>query len=146
MGPMYRWVGINHRLTAVSDGFRSHGSSALWVFSMPESYRPGAGIVANSFLLAFDIHPIGLAIITDSKNHVNYEDTTQFKGEAAHPNAIIVKPGNEPGAYGIGTELQKQISPYVKTRFATRKEVAKALKCSEDRVPVSFRPGTTWPR
>ena len=72
-------------------------------------------------------------------------ENPEFGGENKHPWMIIVK-NNEPGAYGIGRYRQATTNFHTKSRYATKKEVAKALGVSEMEVGDAYRPAGGWGR
>lgn len=140
---LVRWIPKEHAPTAVEKGLMSHNGSAMWVFDLNKTYRPGNAIVNNAWLVAYDLDNTAKANI-ETRGHINFEDQG-FGGEAAHPASVIVKE-NEPGAYGIGRMRQSTTNYHTTARFATKKEVAKALGLKEMEVSDHFRPGKTWPQ
>lgn len=142
MAVFFRWVPREFAPAAVDAGFKSHNGSALWIFDgRRNGYRPAQRILHGAWLIAFDLDQTATTNITTVR-HKDFEDD-DFGGEAAHPWDVIVK-ANEPGAYGVGKQRQSKTRSHVKTRFATKREVAKALRVNEKEVPDSYRPGTTW--
>jgi len=142
MWSLFRWVPKEHASTAVEKKLMSHHGSAMWVFDLKGSYRPGQGISKDAWLVAYDLDKTAADNIR-TREHINFESPS-FGGEAEHPTQVIVK-ANEDGAYGIGRMRQAITSMHVKARFATKKEVAKALGLKESEVADGYRPGRTWP-
>lgn len=145
MATFYRWVPREHADAAFELGLVSHNNSATWVFRMdiPGFYRPSVSISANAWLLAFDVSDNATANLT-SHNQIKSTDP-DFTGENDHPFKNIVK-DNEKGAIGIGRHRQKTTNLHTKTRWATKREVAKALNISQLSVDEKYRPGKTWPQ
>ncbi|MEM5403205.1 hypothetical protein [Paraburkholderia unamae] len=139
---LFRWIPRQHALTAVEEKLMSHNGSALWVFDLEQSYRLGQAISGNAWLVAYDLDRTAETNIKN-RQHVDFE-SEDFRGEAAHPADIIVKE-NEKGAYGIGRMRQSTTKFHVTARFATKKEVARALRLKEVEVADGYRPGRTWP-
>ena len=137
-----RWVPQEHAAAAIEAGFVSHNHSAMWIFDLSQTYRPGNGITKNSCLIAYELDATATHNVKKKTLlHKNFEDD-DFGGESKWPNHIIVK-RNEPGAYGVGKHRQKTTNYHVKTRYATRQEVAKALGLNEREVDV-YKPPTGW--
>ncbi|EBA10537.1 hypothetical protein [Sagittula stellata] len=141
MPTFYRWVPKDHAEDALASGLVSHNGSAMWIFSMEKGYRPN--MVKGRILLAFDLTDPAATNIT-TKKLLDFEDP-EFGGENKHPWKIIVK-NNEPGAYGIGRHRQATTNFHTKSRYATKKEVAKALGVSEMEVGDAYRPAGGWGR
>ena len=114
----------------------------MWVFDLAGAYRPGQAISKNAWLVAYDLDQTAETNIK-TRQHVDFE-VQGFEGEAGYPAHVIVKE-NEKGAYGIGRMRQACTNMHVTARFATKKEVAKALDLSEREVADGYRPGRTWP-
>lgn len=142
MARFYRWVPMAHAQTARANGLVSHNGSAMWIFSLGQAYRPGAGISRGSCLLAFDLDEVATLNVT-TREHIDFEDD-RFDGEGRHPRQIIVK-HNEPGAYGLGTMRQRYTNFHTTTGFATKREVASALGLNEREVSDNYRPPGGWP-
>jgi len=142
MWSLFRWVPKQRALAAVEEKLMSHHGSAMWVFDLKQSYRPGSAISANAWLVAYDFDQTA-EINIKTRQHIDFE-SEGFRGEAHHPADIIVKE-NEQGAYGIGRMRQGITKMHVTARFATKKEVAKALGLNEKEVADGYRPGRTWP-
>lgn len=139
---LYRWVPKQHAPAAVANKLMSHNGSAMWVFDLKESYRPGKAISANAFLVAYDFDKTA-EINIKTRQLINFE-SEDFKGEKHHPAHVIVKE-NEKGAYGIGRMRQGITQLHTTARYATKKEVAKALGLKEREVADGYCPGNTWP-
>ena len=139
---LVRWVPRQFAAAAVEGGLMSHHGSAMWVFDLEQSYRPGDGVTRNAVLIVFTLDDTAILNIS-TRDHIDFEDPS-FGGEGAHPTAVIVK-NNEPGAYGIGRMRQGITNLHTRTRYATKKEVAKALGLKEREVPDSRKPPTGWP-
>jgi hypothetical protein len=101
--------------------------TAYWIFDMSGAWKPSTGISDDRVLVAITFTNAGARIIGDQARWVRFP-TPAFRGEARHPSGIIVK-SNEPGAYGIGAEVLKELNNgHVKeTRLADLREMAKAL-------------------
>jgi hypothetical protein len=139
---LYRWVPKQYAPAAVADKLMSHNGSAMWVFDLKESYRPGKAISANALLVAYDFDKTAETNIR-TRQHIDFE-SEDFKGEKHHPAHVIVKE-NEKGAYGIGRMRQGITQLHATARYATKKEVAKALGLKEREVADGYCPGNTWP-
>lgn len=146
MARFFRWVPKKYAANAIAYGLVSHNGSAMWIFGMDpgQTYRPGAAIYKDAYLIAYDLDQIATVNITTSY-HINFEDAS-FLGESAHPGHVIVK-SNERGAFGIGKMRQRNTNTktHVKTAYATKAEVAKALEKNILEVSDSFKPPTGWP-
>jgi hypothetical protein len=142
MPKFVRWVPKQYAEDALAAGFMSHCASALWVFDLEQTYRPGVGVYHGAILLAYDLDRVAVHNVT-TRQHIDFEGDT-FLGEAAHPRDIILKE-NEPGAYGVGKMRQHCTRKHVKTRYATKKEVGKALGKSEMEVTDTYKPKPGWP-
>ena len=142
MWSLFRWIPKEHAPTAVGKKLMSHNGSAMWVFDLKQSYRPGQAISSNAWLVAYDLDQTAETNIK-TRQHIDFE-SEGFGGEAAHPAHVIIKE-NEKGAYGIGRMRQGCTNFHVTARFATKKEVAKALGLKEMEVAEGYRPGSTWP-
>jgi hypothetical protein len=139
---LFRWVPKEHALAAVAENLQSHHGSAMWVFDLKQSYRPGAAISRNAWLVAYDLDKTAENNIKNTRP-IDFE-SADFQGEASHPVDVIVKE-NEPGAYGIGRMRQGITKMHTTARFATKKEVAQALGLKEREVADGYRPGKNWP-
>ncbi len=145
MSTFYRWVPSAHAETSLAAGLVSHNGSAMWVFGMDpgQTYRPAIRITRGSILIAYDFDAMATENITKRKL-INFE-STEFKGEAKHMDCVITK-NNEVGAYGIGKQRQAPTNYHATTRYATKREIAKALKLNELEVGDAYRPPGGWPR
>ena len=143
MATFYRWVPREHADAAFEAGLESHNGSATWIFSMdtPGFYRTSDSITGKAWLLAFDVSDNASTNLT-THNMIKSTDS-DFKGENKHPFKNIIKE-NEVGAIGIGRHRQKTTNLHTTTRWATKREVARALNISELSVDVKYRPGKTW--
>lgn len=100
--------------------------TAYWIFDMSEQWKPSAGVSGDRVLVAITFADRGQQIIADQSKWIRFPGSA-FLGEAQHPNGIIVKT-NEPGAYGIGQTVLRELNGWIReTRLANLKEVAKAL-------------------
>ena len=139
-----RWVPKEYAAEALAAGLESHNTSAMWIFDLDSTktsgYRPGRRIVKGACLIVYDLDDIATENVKNV-GHINFE-SVHFKGEAQHPNYIIVK-NNEPGAYGLGKSRQKPTNSHTTTRYGTREEVARVLKLKEDEVDAYRPPRTT---
>jgi hypothetical protein len=100
--------------------------TAYWIFDMSDRWKPSAGISGDRVLVAITFTDRGRQIITDQAKWIRFPGAA-FHGEAQHPNGIIVK-SNEPGAYGIGQAVLRDLNTCIReTRLADLKELAKAL-------------------
>jgi len=111
----------------------------MWIFELTQTYRPGNRIVKDSCLIVYDLDPVATQNVKTIM-HIDFEDES-FNGEGRHPTNVIVKE-NEPGAYGLGKMRQQITNKHTTTRYATRKEVAKALGLKEREVDA-YRPPNT---
>lgn len=142
MKSYYRWVPKAFAAVAVTKGLVSHNGSAMWIFNLTDTYRPSAGISHNAILIAYDLSDFANTNIT-TRELIDFEDDN-FLGEGAHPRCVIYK-NNEPGALGLGTMRQKLTNMHTGTRYARKREVARALGLSEREVTDSYKPSTGWP-
>lgn len=141
MATFVRWVPKRYGNDAINRGFISHNKSALWIFDLEQRYRAGNNIAnRNSVLIRYILDETATQNIKMIK-HVEFE-SGEFKGEAKHPMEIIVK-NNEVGAYGVGKSRQHFTNHHVRTRYATRKETAKALGLNELEVEP-YKPQSGW--
>jgi hypothetical protein len=100
--------------------------TACWIFEMAAMWKPSDSISSDRVLVAFTFTDLGQQIITNPSKWIRFPGQ-QFIGEAQHPDGVIVK-SNEPGAYGIGANVLKELNRCIKeTRLANLKEMAKAL-------------------
>lgn len=139
---LYRWIPKDHAPTALGMGVISHNNAAMWLFSLGTGdYKPGQGVYGGAILLAYTLDDTADAKL--KMQTIDFEHSS-FAGEAAHPTQIIVK-SNEKGAIGIGKLRQHQSVKHVTVRYATKKEVAKALDKRESEVSDTYKPATGWP-
>jgi hypothetical protein len=90
------------------------------------NYMPSGGVHGDRVLVAIIFNPTGAAILADQSKWIRFPGSA-FKGEAQHPEGIIVK-SNEPGAYGLGHSLLQELNRCIsELRLANRHELAKAL-------------------
>jgi hypothetical protein len=95
--------------------------------------------IRGRVLVVFVLSLAGEAILQDETTWIRYPDDPKFKGEAQHPDGIIVKT-NEPGAYGIGRSvLQKLNQQIAETRLAGRQEMETVLGRSVPQSQVAER-------
>jgi|SRR5215471_10345403 len=131
MSIYYRWIATGPDLQAArlkTLQVSAAPRTACWIFQlgdrvlgayMPSDYR-------DRVLVAFVFHPAGEAILNDQSKWVRFPGPA-FRGEAQHPDAIIVK-SNEPGAYGVGQSVLQELNRHVmEARLANRKEMSKVL-------------------
>ena len=136
------------KFTYTRDGRESR--KAFWVFDLDQKYRPSMDDPEH-ILIALDYGGDVAKFFAAKENQINFEQTAaiselerewkalktkfgeneglngmekNFHGEAKHPCKVIVK-NNEPGAYGIGSQLRAQFP--VKIRTATTSEYLSAL-------------------
>lgn len=140
--PFFRWVPKTAADAAIENGIIAHNHSAMWIFDPQQPYRPT--MTQNAFLIVFEFDEIATQKLLNPEGFKNFEDD-DFKGEGAHDRQVIIK-ANEQGAYGMGVLRQHWSRWHIKARYATRKEVAKALGVREIEVSDSYRPGTVWPK
>ncbi len=138
-----RWVPKQHEEAAIRGGLLSHNKSAMWIFDLSQAYRPGNNISRGAILIAFTVDKTAHDNIKNGTT-IDFENSS-FGGEAAHPNAVIIKK-NEPGAYGLGRQRQGVTNLHCTTGYATKKEVAKALGLNEREVADNYKPRTGWGR
>lgn len=141
MPPFVRWVPKQFAAQAIQGGLVSHNGSAMWIFDLAQEYRPGSGVTHGAVLVAYDLDKVAVTNVT-TRGHIDFEDEA-FGGEAAHPDEIIVK-HNERGAYGLGRRRQAITNMHTTARYATKKEVAKALKLNEKEVDEKYKPDGGW--
>lgn len=129
MTTYYRWIQKGPDLQkARAKTMQAFASSraAYWIFDMADRWKPSAGVSADRVLVTIIFNERGEAIIKDQSKWIKFPGSA-FLGEAQHPDKIIVK-SNEPGAYGVGQSLLKELNNCVKeTRPADLREIAKAL-------------------
>jgi hypothetical protein len=129
MSTYFRWIARGPDLTQARVKVLQVSASprtAYWIFDMSGAWKPSASISDERALVAITFTDWGQKIIADQSKWIKFP-TAAFRGEAQHPNGIIVKT-NEPGAYGIGQAVLKELNGCVKdTRLADVKEMAKAL-------------------
>lgn len=154
MAQYYRWIKAGSEdLTAARQRrlqyTQEHGSEkCFWVFDMEKEYRPREGLVQGRILVHLNFDEASHRKITDPRNWIYSEDTfnegISFKGEAKHPDRVIVKQ-NEQGAYGIGITLLAELT-VVSTALADLRTVGKALGITNKREyeDAAFR--RRWPQ
>src|SRR4051794_38736009 len=135
-----RWVPKEYAEAAIEAGLVSHNNSAMWVFELSQTYRPGSRIIKGSCLIVYELDDTATHNVK-TVLHMDFE-SRNFKGEGKHPNHIIVK-NNEPGAYGLGKLRQNYTNYHTTTRYATRREVARALGLKVREVDAYKPPNTT---
>src|SRR3954469_6802478 len=128
MATYLRWIAIGPDLQAAKSRKlrNSRGANtALWIFTLGK-WSPSAAVAKDRVLVAIKFTSKGEALLRDEVKWIRFPGAS-FKGEAKHPDGIIVK-SNEPGAYGIGRELLKELNSCIAgTRVATEQELARAL-------------------
>ena len=128
MPTYYRWIARGPDLQAAQRGSLQVSASprhACWIFDM-SNYKPSSGVHSERVLVAIIFHSSGEAILADQSKWIKFPGA-MFKGEAQHPDRIIVKT-NEPGAYGLGHLLLQELNKCIKEiRLANRQELAKAF-------------------
>jgi hypothetical protein len=135
-----RWVPREYAQAAVEAGLVSHNASAMWIFELTQTYRPGNRIVKGSCLIVYELDAMATHNVKTTM-HIDFE-SEDFNGEGRHPTNVIVK-NNEPGAYGLGKMRQLPTNHHTTTRYATRREVARALNLNEREVDAYKPPNTT---
>lgn len=142
---LVRWVPTRFADQALTTGLISHNGSAMWVFDLDQTYRPGAAISRDAWLIVYDMDETATLNVQNTDLQIDFE-SDQFRGEGKHQMHVIVK-SNETGAYGIGYKRQLITDLHTKTRYATKKEVAKALGLTEREVDdQKYKPTGGWPR
>jgi hypothetical protein len=140
MATYYRWIAKGVDLDAAKRKMLQVSASprhCCWIFDMSE-YKPSAGIQADRVLVAFVCNAAGESMINDTSKHVDFL-STEYKGDTKHPDGIIIKP-NEPGAYGVGQSLLKDLNGCIKeAKLADRKELSKALGRSIPQSQIDIR-------
>jgi hypothetical protein len=114
-------------------------NKAFWVFDLDQPYRPEEGVVKGCVLLKISLTKDDFNKITANPAPINAsgDGDKEFKGEAKHPDDILVK-SNEKGAYGIGVGVLRAIHP-VKISVASDEEARKALgKGKKDVLPAWY--------
>jgi hypothetical protein len=140
---LFRWIPKQYAEASLKKKLMSHqGNKATWVFDLKEPYRPERAIYTDALLVRYDLDRTAETNIKN-RQHIDFESDS-FKGETKHPTDVITKE-NERGAFGIGRIRQGSTNIHATARFATKKEVAKALGLSEREVSDTYRPGDTWP-
>jgi hypothetical protein len=147
MPTYYRWIARGLDLGAAQKRTLQVSASprhAYWVFNMGGGYMPSGGVHGERTLVAITFTAGGEAILMDQSRWVRFPGSA-FKGEAQHPDQIIVK-SNEPGAFGIGASLLGQLNRLIKdVRLANREELAKALGRAVPQSQVDARmKGQKW--
>ena len=129
MSTYFRWIAPGQDLTQAKAKVLQVSASprtAYWIFDMAGQWKPSAGISGDRVLVAIAFTDPGQQIIADQSKWIRFPGSA-FIGEAQHPDGIIVK-SNEPGAYGVGAAVLKELNRCIKeTRLADLKEMAKAL-------------------
>jgi hypothetical protein len=129
MSTYFRWIAPGPDLMMAKVKVLQVSASprtACWIFDMAGLWKPSVGISSDRVLVAFTFTDLGQQIITNQSRWVHFPGQG-FIGEAKHPDGIIVK-SNEPGAYGIGAAILKELNVCIKeARLADLKEMAKAL-------------------
>jgi hypothetical protein len=128
MSTYYRWFARGPDLDAVKSKSLQVSASqrtACWIFDMSD-YVPSAGVHGDRVLVAIVLNQRGDSILADRSKWIRFPGVA-FKGEAQHPDKVIVK-SNEPGAYGVGQSMLKELAKCIReVRLANREEMAKAL-------------------
>jgi hypothetical protein len=128
MSTYYRWIARGSDLQAAQQGTLQVSASprhAYWIFDM-SNYMPSGGVHGERVLVAIIFNPRGEAILMDQSNRILFPGRA-FKGEAQHPDGIIVK-SNEPGAFGVGQSVLMELNKCInEVRLANRQELATAL-------------------
>lgn len=137
----FRWVPKQHAVASVGAGLLPHNKSAMWIFDLSKTYRPGNAISRGGVLIVFSMDDTATRNVREHAQ-IDFEDAA-FGGEAAHPNLNIVK-SNEPGAYGLGRQRQAVTNLHTTTSYATKKEVAKALGLNIREVVDAYKPYAGW--
>jgi len=129
MSPYFRWIAPGADLAQAKIKILQVSASpriAYWVFDMAGQWKPSVGVSSDRVLVGITLTDRGQQIMMDQTKWIRFPGSA-FIGEAQHPNGIIVKT-NEPGAYGIGAAVLKELNGCIKeTRLADLKEMAKAL-------------------
>ena len=129
MSTYFRWIAPGPDLAQAKIKILQVSASpriAYWVFDMAGQWKPSVGVSSDRVLVGITLTDRGQQIMMDQTKWIRFPGSA-FIGEAQHPNGIIVK-SNEPGAYGIGAAVLKELNGCIKeTRLADLKEMAKAL-------------------
>ena len=129
MSTYFRWIAPGPDLAQAKVKILQVSASpriAYWVFDMAGQWKPSVGVSSDRVLVGITFTDRGQQIITNQTKWIRFPGSA-FVGEAQHPNGIIVK-SNEPGAYGIGAAVLRELNGCIKeTRLADLKEMAKAL-------------------
>jgi len=129
MSTYFRWIAPGPdliRAKAKSLQVSASPRTACWIFDMSGLWKPSSSISSDRVLVAFTFTDLGQQLIVDQSKWIRFPGEA-FLGEAQHPNGVIVK-SNEPGAYGVGASVLKDLNICIKeTRLADLREVAKAL-------------------
>ena len=129
MSTYFRWIAPGADLAQAKIKILQVSASpriAYWVFDMAGQWKPSVGVSSDRVLVGITLTDRGQQIMMDQTKWIRFPGSA-FIGEAQHPNGIIVKT-NEPGAYGIGAAVLKELNGCIKeTRLADLKEMAKAL-------------------
>jgi hypothetical protein len=140
MPSYYRWIARGPDLQAAQQRTLQVSASprhACWIFDM-SSYMPSGGVHTDRVLVAIIFNPGGDTILADSSKWIRFPGA-KFKGEAQHPDGIIVK-SNEPGAYGIGHVLLQELNKCIREiRLANRQELSRALGRAVPQSQVEIR-------
>ena len=100
--------------------------AAYWVFDI-NKYKPSPDISGERDLLVICFNKEGEDIIKNKFKQLNFLEVSPLK-ESQHQDKIIIKP-NEPGAYGIGQNVLKDLKSHIQSvRLASSEDVVKALK------------------
>jgi hypothetical protein len=139
----YRWIATGPDLDAAKQRVLQASASprsACWIYRFGD---PASGAYMPTFagrvLVVFVFSPAGEPILQDQRKWIRFPDGPQYKGEAQHPEKIIIK-SNEPGAYGIGRDVLPILNQHIiETRLADRQEMSTALGRSVPQSQVAER-------
>ncbi len=138
MAIYYRWIARGADLQAAQRGSLQLSASpriAYFVFDI-SGHLPK--LDGERVLVAITFTPNGETILADRSKWILFPSPA-VKGEAQHPDQIIIKT-NEPGTYGIGRALLNDLNKFIKeVRLANREELAKALGKAVPKSQVDLR-------
>ena len=116
MSIYYRWIARGPDLQAArlkSLQVAAAPRTAYWIFQIGDrvlgNYMPSQ--YHDRVLVAFTFNRAGEAILNDQSIWVRFPGPA-FRGEAQHPDGIIVK-SNEPGACGVGRTVLQDLNRHV---------------------------------
>lgn len=129
MSTYFRWIARGPDLVQARMKVLQVSASprtAYWVFDISGEWKPSTSVSDDRVLVAITFNEAGVRIIGNRARWIRFP--IPARGEADHPTEIMVKT-NEPGAYGIGRDVLRELNNgcVTATRLADLREMAKAL-------------------